>query len=229
MFIFGFFDHSNFTTTTANTYVSRENVYGAYANVTLGYQDWGYLTASARNDWTSTLEPENRSFLYPSVSLSVLPLEALSIDNQNLNFLKVRFGFGTSAGYPSPYSTRGALATSTNVFKTLSGTTLNANAVSNFYANPGLTPEIHKELELGVEGRFFQNKVGVDLSLFTKDSEDLIINLDLDASTGYTSSTVNSASINNQGIEAIVKEMLSRETTVLLTELIIYKFTGMID
>ena len=49
-----------------------------------------------------------------------------------------------------------------------------------------------------------ENKVGVDLSLFTKDSEDLIINLDLDASTGYTSSTVNSASINNQGIEAIV-------------------------
>ena len=40
--------------------------------------------------------------------------------------------------------------------------------------------------------------------MFTKDSEDLIIDLDLDASTGYTSSTVNSASINNKGIEAIV-------------------------
>ena len=64
--------------------------------------------------------------------------------------------------------------------------------------------EIHKELELGLEGKFFKNRVGLDLSLFTKDSEDLIINLDLDASTGYTSSTVNSASINNKGLEAIV-------------------------
>jgi hypothetical protein len=87
MFIFDFFDHSNFTVTNANTYVLRENTYGAYANLTLGYRDWGFLSASARNDWTSTLEEANRSFLYPSVSLSVLPLEALSINNQNLNFL----------------------------------------------------------------------------------------------------------------------------------------------
>ena len=204
MFIFNFFDHSNFTTTTADSYVSRENVYGAYANVTLGYKDWGFLSASARNDWTSTLEPENRSFLYPSVSLSVLPFDALSISNQNLNFLKVRFGFGTSAGYPSPYSTRGSLATATKVFQTSGGTILNQNAVSNFFANPNLTPEIHKELELGIEAKFFKNRVGVDVSLYTKDSEDLIIDLDLDNSTGYSSSTVNSASINNKGVEAIL-------------------------
>ncbi|MEC8679510.1 MAG: SusC/RagA family TonB-linked outer membrane protein, partial [Bacteroidota bacterium] len=204
MFIFNFFDHSNFTTTTADSYVSRENVYGAYANVTLGYKDWGFLSASARNDWTSTLEPENRSFLYPSVSLSVLPFDALSISNQNLNFLKVRFGFGTSAGYPSPYSTRGSLATATKVFQTSGGTILNQNAVSNFFANPNLTPEIHKELELGVEAKFFKNRVGLDVSLYTKDSEDLIIDLDLDKSTGYSQSTVNSASINNKGVEAIL-------------------------
>ena len=157
MFIFNFFDHSNFTTTTANTYVLRENTYGTYANLTLGYKDWGFLAVSARNDWTSTLEKDNRSFLYPSVSVSVLPFDALSISNQNLNFLKVRFGFGTSAGYPSPYSTRGSLYTNTNVFKTNSGTTLNSNAVNNFYANPGLSPEIHKEIELGIEGKFFKN------------------------------------------------------------------------
>ena len=204
MFIFDFFDHSNFTVTNANSYVYRENTYGALASVTLDYKDWGFLTASARNDWTSTLEPENRSFLYPSVSLSVLPFDALSISNQNLNFLKVRFGFGTSAGYPPAYSTRGSLDTGTKIFQTAGGTLLNGNAVSNFFANPDLTPEIHKELELGIEGKFFKNKVGVDISMFTKDSEDLIISLDLDASTGYTSSTVNSASINNKGIEAIV-------------------------
>ena len=204
MFIFNFFDHSNFTVTNANTYVLRENTYGAYANLSLGYKDWGFLTASARNDWTSTLEPANRSFLYPSISLSVLPFDALGVSNQNLNFLKVRFGFGTSAGYPSPYSTRGSLVTSTKIFQTAGGTLLNSNAVSNFFANPDLTPEIHKELELGIEGKFFKNRVGVDISAFTKDSEDLIINLDLDATTGYRNSTVNSASINNKGIEAIV-------------------------
>ena len=203
-FIFNFFDHSNFSTTTANSYVLRENTYGAYANLSLSYKDYAFLEASARNDWTSTLEPENRSVLYPSTSISVLPLKALDINNENLNFLKVRFGFGTSAGYPSPYSTRGSLNTNTNVFMTNSGTTLNSNAVSNFYANAGIKPEIHKELELGIEGKFLKNRVGIDISAYTKDSEDLIIDLELDQSTGYSSSTVNSASINNKGIEAII-------------------------
>ena len=203
-FIFNFFDHSNFNTTTANSYVSRENTYGAYANLSLSYKDYAFLEASARNDWTSTLEPENRSVLYPSTSVSILPLKALDVNNENLNFLKVRFGFGTSAGYPSPYSTRGSLSTSTNVFMTNSGTTLNSNAVSNFYANAGIKPEIHKELELGIEGKFLKNRVGIDISAYTKDSEDLIIDLELDQSTGYSSSTVNSASINNKGIEAII-------------------------
>ena len=203
-FIFNFFDHSNFSTTTANSYFLRENTYGAYANLSLSYKDYAFLEASARNDWTSTLEPENRSVLYPSTSVSVLPLKALDINNENLNFLKVRFGFGTSAGYPSPYSTRGSLNTNTNVFMTNSGTTLNSNAVSNFYANAGIKPEIHKELELGIEGKFLKNRVGIDISAYTKDSEDLIIDLELDQSTGYSSSTVNSASINNKGIEAII-------------------------
>ena len=203
-FIFNFFDHSNFSTTTANSYYLRENTYGAYANLSLSYKDYAFLEASARNDWTSTLEPENRSVLYPSTSVSILPLKALDINNENLNFLKVRFGFGTSAGYPSPYSTRGSLNTSTNVFMTNSGTTLNSNSVSNFYANAGIKPEIHKELELGIEGKFLKNRVGIDISAYTKDSEDLIIDLELDQSTGYSSSTVNSASINNKGIEAII-------------------------
>ena len=203
-FIYNFFDHSNFSTTTANSYFLRENTYGAYANLSLSYKDYAFLEASARNDWTSTLEPENRSVLYPSTSISLLPLKALDINNENLNFLKLRFGFGTSAGYPSPYSTRGSLSTSTNVFKTNSGTTLNSNSVSNFYANAGIKPEIHKELELGIEGKFLKNRVGIDISAYTKDSEDLIIDLELDQSTGYSSSTVNSASINNKGIEAII-------------------------
>ena len=203
-FIYNFFDHSNFSTTTANSYFLRENTYGAYANLSLSYKDYAFLEASARNDWTSTLEPENRSVLYPSTSISLLPLKALDINNENLNFLKLRFGFGTSAGYPSPYSTRGSLNTNTNVFMTNSGTTLNSNAVSNFYANAGIKPEIHKELELGIEGKFLKNRVGIDISAYTKDSEDLIIDLELDQSTGYSSSTVNSASINNKGIEAII-------------------------
>ena len=203
-FVYNLFTHNNFITTTATSYVFAENTYGAFANISLGYKDWAFLSASARNDWTSTLEPENRAVLYPSASISVLPFEAAGLTSDMLNYLKIRVGYGTSAGYPSPYSTRGTLDTFTKMFQTAAGSIMNSNAVSNFYANPNLKPEIHKELELGIEGRFWKNRIGIDVSLYTKDSEDLIIDLELDPSTGYTSSTVNSAAINNKGIEAIV-------------------------
>ena len=65
-----------------------------------------------------------------------------------------------------------------------------------------MAAEIHKELEVGLEGRFFKNKVTLDLSMYTKTSSDLIINLTLDPSTGFNSSTINAAEINNKGIEA---------------------------
>ena len=64
-----------------------------------------------------------------------------------------------------------------------------------------MTAEIHKELEVGIEGRFFKNKVTLDLSMYDKTSSDLIINLTLDPSTGYNRSTINAAEINNKGVE----------------------------
>jgi hypothetical protein len=122
-------------------------------------------------------------------------------NNAILNYLKVRAGYGTSAGYPDPYQTRNILETATNVFVTTSGQVLNANSVSNRLGNPNLQAEILKELELGIEARFLQNRVGIDLSLYDKASSDLIIDLDLDPATGYTNTTVNAAQITNRGIE----------------------------
>ena len=113
--------------------------------------------------------------------------------------MKLRVGYGTSAGYPSPYQTRNTLATSTNVF--VNNGTLNTNSVSNRLGNPNLTAEKHKEVEIGLEARFLQNRIGIDLSLYQKESSDLIIDLDLDPATGFTNTTVNAAEITNKGIE----------------------------
>ncbi len=118
-----------------------------------------------------------------------------------VNFLKLRIGYGTSAGYPSPYRTRNTLFTNPSDLITADGTTASGVVISSMYANPDLKPERHTELELGIETRLFSNKLGIDLSLYDKTSEDLIIDLSLDPSTGYDVSTINSAELNNKGIE----------------------------
>lgn len=202
-FVFNLFEQSNFIDHQNFSLLVEENTIGAYGTATLGYKNYLYVNLQARNDWTSTLESENRSIFYPSASVSFIPTEAIESlqGNSVLNYLKLRAGYGTSAGYPNPYQTRSVLQTNANTFVTNGGTVLNTHSVSDVLGNPNLQPELHSELEFGVEGRFVQNRIGVDLSYYNKQSSDLIIALDLDPATGYTGTTVNAAEVENKGIE----------------------------
>lgn len=202
-FVYGLFNHGNFIDHRVFSFLSEENNIGAFATATLGYNSYLYLNFQARNDWTSTLEEANHSVFYPSVSLSFVPTDAFAgLQNNNfLNYLKLRIGYGTSAGYPDPYQTRNILSTGTNVFVSSGGRVLNVNEVSNRLGNPNLRNELHKEFEGGVEAKFLQNRIGIDLSLYRKESSDLIIDLNLDPATGFTRTTVNGAEIENKGIE----------------------------
>ena len=202
-FVYGLVRHNNFIDHDSFDAESEENTLGVYATATLGYKSFLYLNLQARNDWTSTLESGNNSVLYPSASLSFVPTDAIASlqNNSILNYLKLRVGYGTSAGYPDPYSTRNVLQTNTNVFVTNGGQVLNTNGVSQFLGNRNLQNELFVELEGGVEARFLNNRIGLDLSLFDKTSQDLIINLPLDPATGFTSTTVNAAEVQNKGIE----------------------------
>jgi len=202
-FVYGLFTHDNFVNGIRSTFFREENTLGLYFSGTFGFNNYLYLNLQGRNDWTSTLEADNRSIFYPSASVSFIASEAIPAlqNNKWVNYLKLRLGYGTSAGYPNPYRTRSTLASATNAFVTNGGTTLNTNSVSNILGNETLKPELHKETEFGMEARFIENRLGVDLSLYNKTSSDLIIALLLDPSTGYDETTVNAAEVQNRGIE----------------------------
>ncbi|MCB0656054.1 MAG: SusC/RagA family TonB-linked outer membrane protein [Saprospiraceae bacterium] len=202
-FVFNLFNHSNFTSHNSSSYEEYENTIGVYATATVGYKNYLYLNLQGRNDWTSTLEPGNNSLFYPSASLSFVVSDAVPSlqNNAVLNYLKLRIGYGTSAGYPDPYQTRNVLATGTNNFVTPGGNILNTNSVSDRLGNKNLKPELHKELEGGVEARLLRDRIGIDLSLYNKTSNDLIIDLNLDPATGFTNTTLNAAGLTNKGVE----------------------------
>lgn len=200
---FDLFRHQNFVEHNVSSATGEENTLGIYLTSSLSYKNYLFLNVQARNDWTSTLERENRSILYPSASVAFVPSDAFDFLNKSrfVDFLKVRVGYGTSAGYPSPYQTRNILAQAANAFITRDGTVVNLNAVSDQLGNPNLRPELHAELELGIEGRFWQNRLGIDISMYNKNSTDLIVDLSLDPATGASGTTINAAEINNKGIE----------------------------
>ena len=202
-FVFNLEGHNNFIETTAFSFNSVENQLGLLGAVTFGYNSYLYVQLQARNDWTSTLEDENQSVFYPSANVSFILSDAVPslTDGGILNYLKIRGGVGTSAGYPDPFQTRTILGTNTRSFQTTGGGIANTNFVSNQLGNANLVNETHTEIELGIEARFFQNRFGIDLSLYDRSSSDLIVNLDTDPAIGFTNTTINAAEITNQGIE----------------------------
>jgi outer membrane receptor protein involved in Fe transport len=87
------------------------------------------------------------------------------------------------------------------VFQTLGGDPVDVHSINNTLGNPNLSPELHTELEFGLEGRFLNDRVGIDLSYYNKKSTDLILTLNMDPATGYTNTEVNGAEITNRGWE----------------------------
>ncbi len=205
---FGLFRHSNFSTSSSNDAYSGNNMnrtqeerrYGVYTNLTFDYSDFLFLNLSARNDWTSTVEKDNRSILYPGGSISFIPSTAFNWNSSTVNDLKLRLGYGTSAGYPNPYRTRNVLSQVARAFDR-DGVVTTTHSVNNVLGNPNLKPELHGELEFGVEGVMFNNKLRFDLSLYEKNTRDLITQSPIDPSTGFTSTAINIGKIRTRGAE----------------------------
>ncbi|AZQ58820.1 SusC/RagA family TonB-linked outer membrane protein [Maribacter sp. MJ134] len=207
--VFGVLEHFNFTVPSAINSFSgipinrdfEENLVGVYLDATLSYKDYIYLNAVARNDWSSTLETENNSILYPGASVSFIPTEAFDgMQGNVLNYLKLRFGYGSSAGFPTPFNTRDVLTLGARNFIDSNGNVISGNTVSNTLGNRDLKAERIGELELGMDFRLF-NRLNLNLSIYEKTTKDLITQQTLDSSTGFTNTFVNIGEIRSQGVE----------------------------
>lgn len=200
--LFGFFDHSNFEEQSDIQYNSEQNILGAYAQAEFGYRSLFYLTLSGRNDWVSNFNPENRSIFYPSASVSFIPTAFDGFgSNEGLSFFKIRAGYGTSAGFAGGYPTFSSALLDGRDFQGPDGSNMPSITISDAAGNPDLRPEKVEEIEIGLETRFFSNRVGLDVSLYSKTTTDLITGRPLDPSTGFTSVSTNIGEVQVQGVE----------------------------
>ena len=200
--VFGVLRHFNFELQDEIQYFEKRNIIGAYGQAALDYKSMAFLTVAARKDWVSNLSSENNSITYPSASISFLPTAAFDgLKSDMVNYLKLRAGYGTSANFPSGYPIASVLSLNTQSFQDQGGNMVISNTSGSQLGNPNLKPELIGELEFGVEGRFFNNKLSADISIYNKITKDLIISRPLDPSTGYTNTQTNIGEIENKGIE----------------------------
>lgn len=180
--------------TSSNIY-NKLKSYSIYSSAQLGFRNYLFANITARNDWSSTLPAQNRSYFYPSFNGSFVLTEALDIKSEVLDYAKIRGGWSkvgkdadpyrliNTYGFSAPFGSNPQLSPSTTDL------------------NPNLKPETTTSTELGAEASFFNKRVSLDLSLYNTNSYDQILSVDVSQSTGFKSKLLNAGKINNKGIE----------------------------
>jgi TonB-linked SusC/RagA family outer membrane protein len=174
---------------------SNKVVYSGYGMANIGYKDMLYLDLTARNDWSSTLPVNNRSYFYPSASLSVLLNEMFQIPNNRIDLLKVRAGVAQAGNDTNPY----ALFNTLGLAESWGGVTRLAKPGSILL--PDLKPEITTSMDLGLDLTMYKNRLRFSGTYYTVENRNQIIPTTLPASTGFTSKNINAGLLESKGIE----------------------------
>lgn len=195
----------------------RKRMVGLYGEFRASYKNLVYLTVTGRNDWSSTLPVNNRSYFYPSVSGSFVFTELLPKNNV-LSFGKIRGSWARVGKDADAYS----LGYYMWPVATLNG---GKYGMGNSWTggSVGLKPEIQDSYELGLEMRFFNGRLGFDYTYYQSKTKDQICAPRLAQSTGYIFLTLNGGSVENKGMELsitgkpIVTKDFQWETTLNLS------------
>ena len=174
---------------------SKKVVYSAYGMANVGYKDMIYLDLTARNDWSSTLPVDNRSYFYPSASLSVLLNEMFQIPNNRIDLIKVRAGVAQAGNDTNPY----ALFNTLGLAEPWAGVTRLSKPGSILL--PDLKPEITTSMDLGLDVTMYKNRLRFSGTYYTVENRNQIIPTTLPASTGFSSKNINAGLLVSKGIE----------------------------
>ncbi|AZI26845.1 SusC/RagA family TonB-linked outer membrane protein [Pedobacter sp. G11] len=180
--------------TSSNNY-SKLKSYSGYASAQIGFRNYLFANITARNDWSSTLPAQNRSYFYPSFNGSLVLTEAFDIKSDVLDYAKIRGGWSKVGKDADPYR-----LINTFSFSAPFGSNPQLTA-STTDLNPDLKPETTTSSELGAEAVLFKKRLRFDVSLYNTNSYDQILSVDVSQSTGFRSKLLNAGKINNKGIE----------------------------
>jgi hypothetical protein len=195
----------------------QRRLLGLYGQATFDYQDWAYLTLTGRNDWSSTLPTHANSYFYPSASLGLVFTDALNLQNNWLNYGKLRLSYAKVGSDAPAYS---LTSTYSNGFAPGAhfGTYQFDPTTIRFpfrdqvgfiqgtqLGNPDIKPESTREYEVGLELRLLDNRTRLDVSYYDKKSFDQIFRVPSSATSGYTSIVRNAGDMRNTGWEVSVQ------------------------
>lgn len=177
-----------------------------FGSAEVGYNEILFLTATARTDWFSVLNPDLNSVTYPSVGASWIISDTFESMPSWLSFAKLRSSWAqVGLANIGAYSTQMTYSLNGNphvgyTFGTFSSAGGNAGSINN----PLLQPALSTELEFGFDVRFLDNRVGLDLTYYRQKTTDDIVLSTISRASGFASTFVNIGELSNNGIEFLL-------------------------
>ena len=166
---------------------------GVFATADVTFKDALTVSFSARNDWSSTLPSQNRSYFYPSAGFSAI-LSNLFEMPSSVSFAKLRGTYAVTGNDALPF-----LINQTYTFQ--------AGGDNGFITRDGLKPfqdlkpEITNSIEFGVEVKLLKNRLGIDLGYYSSDSKNQLFRVSIPPASGWSQEYVNAGLVRNSGIE----------------------------
>lgn len=181
---------------------SERAVNSLFGFAEVSYRNTLFLNGTLRNDWFSTLSPENRSIMYPSLALSYVFTENLA-PSSFLNFGKFRLAYAEvgSDSDVAPYSNALFYGVNANLFN---GQPV-GSPIGTRLPNPNLRPMRVSEVETGLELTMFEGRVHLDLAAYNKITTDQIVSAQISDGSGFITTAINSGQSRNRGIEGLLR------------------------
>jgi len=184
----------------------RRQIQSIFGSANIGFRDKVYVDLTARNDWSSTLAntPNMKNgYFYWSAGITGILSDLMNLPDF-MTYSKLRFTYAEVGNDVAPFSTipTNSLATGT----------LTAN-VSGPYLGLPLRPEISRSFELGYEGRFWNDRINLDVALYKTNTTDQYFSYAGPVGTIYTTVFLNAGNVENKGLEAaLAVDILKSET-----------------
>jgi TonB-linked SusC/RagA family outer membrane protein len=190
----------NAITSSSSNSRSWKEIHSLYGFARMVYDNYLFLDITARNDWSSTLPSANWSYFYPSVSMSWVATDMFKKLNINLpkwlQYAKLRASYAEAGSDTDPYR----LLDYINTLANMTGGNMGAY-LSSTKANSYLKAGLKKSWEFGLEGKFFDGRLGFDVTYYTASSYNQILLMKKSITTGFSGEYVNGGQIDNKGWE----------------------------
>jgi iron complex outermembrane recepter protein len=175
-----------------------------FGTLNFDYSGFLFLEGTVRRDRTSTMNPDNNAFVYPSVNSSFLFSEAFELPSW-IDYGKLRASWGIVGNYPDIYRANIAYNQGTMGIQAVGGNPVLYTTIPTSLGNDGIRPEEKHEFEFGVEMNFMKNRLGLDVSYFNATIVDQILPLTTAISTGAGSVLTNIGTLKNSGVEVALR------------------------